>query len=125
MGMPQPQAFTTPFVYEFYRGSQVEHKILDQDWDGDNEDDDDVSDPNDIGNGWKITGREVEYDLAYATEIKKGDMEVFAVNSSQYESIGEYEGSYIADEKSHLEQFMKDMGWIGSISESAVVMVWS
>jgi hypothetical protein len=69
-----------------------------------------------------IIGKEQQI---YVTPIRKEGKEVYLLNESQYESVGDYEISFISNKKEDLIAFCQDVGLDANKIKSDVAVKWT
>lgn len=120
MGMPQGVVDVVDFVFDGYESEYNSPK----DWEEAIFGNDDEEGFKDEVNGWKIVDRHQTNigSLYPEAKLTKGDHTVYAINASEYESIGEVEAKYFSKDKESLEAFLKDMKHNASIKANQAVM---
>lgn len=85
-----------------------------------------------LGYGWEIkrlpSGGDweqfVNYKDIYVSVLRKDDRMVYALNSSQYNNVGEIEMTYFSDDPNHLQDFLNDFFPGESYENDAAVQQW-
>lgn len=76
-------------------------------------------------NGWTLAPgfviRKGRRGDVYADEFQKESLRVYAVNESEYESVGEVDLTIFADSETDLQQFLADFKLTGTIEKDTTV----